>query len=331
MRTSLAGERRVVVAVHDHVRLLDVTGPFEVLTIANESGANYRLSIASVDGCDVRAAGGLRLGVDLALNEIDGGIDTLIVPGSPDWMAATAHRPLLAEVQRLAGLARRTAAVCAGAFPLAAAGLLDGRRAATHWSLAANLSAIYPNVKVDKDAIFVRDGSVLTSAGIAAGLDLTLAMVEEDYGADLARRVAKHLVVFMVRPGGQSQFSSRIQARPRRRLVADLLDSITMDPAGDHTVTTLARRASVSKRHLTRLFTAELGRPPAAVVTDVRLEAAKALLEAGADPLDAVARKAGLGSAETLRRVFVRELGVSPGSYRDRFRSTNDLGGRATG
>lgn len=317
-----ARERAVVIAAYDGVRLLDVTGPYEVLTVANEQGASYCLHVASVDGRDVEAAGGIRLGVDLSLSDVGGGVDTLVVPGSPDWLRATADSLLLREVRRLAGAARRVAGVCAGTFPLAAAGLLDGRRAATHWSLIRDLTALYPQISVDEDAIFVRDEKVLTSAGVAAGIDLTIAMVEEDYGADLARRVAKHLVVFMVRPGGQSQFSTRVRATPRTRLVRDLLDAIVIEPSADHSLASLAARASISPRHLRRLFTSELGQSPAQVVAEVRVEAAKALLENSDVSLRSVARSTGFGSPETLHRTFVRSLGISPGSYRDRFRST---------
>ncbi|GAA1975179.1 GlxA family transcriptional regulator [Nocardioides panacihumi] len=323
-------ERIVVIAVYDDVRLLDVTGPFEVLTVANENGASYRVEIASVDGRDVRTAGGMRIGADLALPDVGGSIDTLIVPGSPDWLKATADVALVSEVKRLAATSRRTAGICAGAFPLAAAGLLDGRRAATHWSLSAELCELYPQVAVDEDAIFVRDGRILTSAGVAAGIDLAVALVEEDCGADLARRVAKHLVVFMVRPGGQSQFSTRVQATPRRREVSNLLDAIVVEPAADHSLRALAARASISPRHLRRLFASELGRSPAAVVADIRLEAAKALLEGGDDALGSVARATGFGSPETLRRVFTRQLGVTPGTYRARFRGTSSNRDRAT-
>jgi transcriptional regulator GlxA family with amidase domain len=313
----------VLVVLYDGVRLLDVTGPLEVFAIANEYGGHYRLRTASPGGVDVRATAGLRLGADTALTEVTGPIGTLVVPGSADWSTSIADRELLAQVKRLAGAARRTASVCAGAFPLAAAGLLDGRRAATHWSLTEVLARAFPSVDVDPDAIFVRDGRVITSAGITAGIDLSLSLVEEDLGAETARLVAKHLVVFMARPGGQSQFSVRLRVgRPRYEPLRRLLDTIAEDPAGNHTLAAMAGRAGVSPRHLTRLFRDELGTTPAAYVTHARVEAAKTMLETGTDPLDVVARRCGLGSAETLRRAFVADLGVTPGAYRARFAST---------
>jgi transcriptional regulator GlxA family with amidase domain len=312
-----------VVILYPGVRLLDVTGPVEAMAVANEYGANYRLIPASLDGCDIAATGGLRLGAETALCKISGPVDTLVVPGSPDWKTTTTDEELLSQVRRLTALANRTAGICAGAFPLAAAGLLDGRRAATHWSLTDMLATLYPKIEVDDDAIFVRDGRVITSAGITSGIDLTLALVEEDYGADLARRVAKHLVVFMARPGGQSQFSVRLQARhPHRPELEDLLDAIVADPAGNHSLSGLAARSAISERHLTRLFRSAFGKSPATVVEELRVEAAKALLESGDDGLEAVSRAVGFGSVETMRRAFLRRIDVTPGAYRARFRTT---------
>ncbi|HEY3709352.1 MAG TPA: DJ-1/PfpI family protein [Amycolatopsis sp.] len=313
---------RVVVVVYDSVRLLDVTGPLEVFGMANEHGAEYELLTASPGGADVRTTTGTRLGVDVALEEVTVEDGTLVVPGGPHWQATVADEPLLAQVRRLAGQARRTASVCAGAFALAAAGLLDGRRAATHWEFADQLARRYPAVEVDSDAIFVRDGPVLSSAGVTAGIDLSLALVEEDLGAEAARLVAKHLVVFLQRPGGQSQFSVRLTAGPAgHELLRRLMDRVTADPAGDHSLASLAHDAGVSVRHLTRLFREQAGTSVARFVESTRLEAARQLLERGTDPLDVVARRTGFGSSETLRRVFTRELGVPPSAYRARFRT----------
>ena len=316
-------ERVVVLVLYPGVRLLDVTGPLEVFTLASDYGARYALVAASLDGDDVTATGRLRLGADTSLDCITGPIDTLVVPGSPDWKATTTDKLLLDQVRRLATLSSRTAGICAGAFPLAAAGLLDGRRAATHWSLTATLAALYPRVAVDDDSIFVRDGKIITSAGITAGIDLALALVEEDYGADLARQVAKHMVVFLARPGGQSQFSVRNQVKsPHRSLVGEALDAVTEDPSADHSLAALAARLSISERHLARLFRQELGVTPAVMVEKLRVEAAKVLLESSDDQMAVVARASGLGSPETMRRAFIRRLGVTPGAYRARFRST---------
>jgi transcriptional regulator GlxA family with amidase domain len=314
---------RIVVVLYDGVRLLDVTGPLEVFTIANECGGSYRLITASLDGSDVTATGGLRLGATTTLANVTGSIDTLIVPGAPEWEASTADPVLLDEIRRLGRLARRTAAVCAGAFPLAAAGLLDGKRAATHWNLTETLARAYPSITVDRDAIFVRDGKIITSAGITSGIDLCLSLVEEDLGAQVARTVAKHLVVFMARPGGQSQYSVRMSAgQPRHELLRKLLDDIATDPASDHSLDAMADRVNVSPRQLSRLFRTELGTTPAGYVQQIRVEAAKVMLESGSDAVDLIARRTGLGTAESMRRAFVRTLGVTPKAYRDRFRST---------
>lgn len=319
-----APRRTVVVLAYDGVQLLDVTGPIEVFEAANEQGANYRVLLASPGGRDIIAGSRTRIGVDRDALDLPRAIDTLIVPGAPDWRAVVADADLLRAVTAAARRGRRVASVCAGAFALAAAGLLDGRRAATHWELAADLRRSFPAVSVDTDAIFVSDGRIHTSAGITAGIDLCLALVEADHGAELARAVARHLVVFMQRPGGQAQFSTRLDAAavtsdaPLRQL----LDSIADDPAGDHTLDTLADRAGFSVRHLTRVFQRELGVTAARYVERVRVEAAKVRLQQGDEPLAAVARASGFGSVETMRRAFWRELATTPAGYRERFRTT---------
>ncbi|MGW1710605.1 GlxA family transcriptional regulator [Streptomyces sp. NPDC002206] len=314
---------QILMVVFDGVQLLDVTGPLEVYAAANEYGGNYRIRTASVDGLPVTATAGVQLVPHLALKDINFQIDTFMVPGRPDWWAAVSDTPLVDCISHLAGRSATVAAICAGAFPLAATGLLDGRRAATHWRLAADLAARYSGIDVDRDAIFVRDGRFITSAGITAGIDLTLSLVEADLGADIARAAAKHLVVFMARPGGQSQFSVRQSAKyGTDSVLRQVLDDIAAEPRADHTLAAMAGRAGVSERHLTRLFRAETGTTAAQFVERIRLEAAQALLESGSDPLDSVARRSGFGSVETMRRTFQRVLGLTPGSYRDRFRTT---------
>jgi transcriptional regulator GlxA family with amidase domain len=200
-----AGPRTVVVVAFEGVRFLDVVGPLEVLTVANEQGDYYVAKVATPGGRDVVTTTGNRLGADIALDELDEDIDTLLVAGSPDW-SLLLQPTIASETARLASRARRLVSVCTGSFALAAAGVLDGKRAATHWRHAAALHRRFPNVDVDPEALFVRDGEVFTSAGIASGMDLTLALVEDDLGADVARTTAKVLVVFLQRPGGQSQF-----------------------------------------------------------------------------------------------------------------------------
>ncbi|MFJ8008610.1 SpoIIE family protein phosphatase [Streptomyces fagopyri] len=327
--TGTAGSaacHRVLVLMFDGVQSLDVTGPLDVYAAANEYGGDYRLTTASLDGQPVRTTAGLRLVPDVALDDVDAGVDTLLVPGGPRWWEAVADPPLVEGITRLAGTsgAATVAAVCAGTFPLAETGLLDGRRAATHWKLAADLAARYPRVRVDSEAIFVRDGRFITSAGITAGIDLTLSLVESDLGPDVARAAAKQLVVFMARPGGQSQFSVRQQSRrPQNAPLRDVLDRVAADPRGDHSLRALADGAALSSRHLTRLFRSEIGTTAGEYVKRIRLEAAQALLEGGDEPLDTVARRSGFRTEETMRRAFRGQFGVSPGTYRDRFRSTS--------
>ncbi|HLM65658.1 MAG TPA: GlxA family transcriptional regulator [Acidimicrobiales bacterium] len=324
-----AGPRKVVVVAFDGVRFLDVVGPLEVFTVANEQGDHYMARVATPGGDDVVTTTGNRLGADVALEALTvDDIDTLLVAGSPNWRLLLAP-DLVAEVARLAVTARRTVSVCTGTFALAGAGLLDGKRAATHWRHAAALRRLFPTVDVEDNALFVRDGSTFTAAGIAAGIDLALALVEDDLGADVARAVAKILVVFLQRPGGQSQFSAWTTApavpnEPLRRV----LDAVALDPAGDHSLGTMARRANFSVRHLSRLFEEQVGMTAGRYVERVRLEAARAMLEGGDEGVAVVAKRTGFGSAESLRRAFVREVGVSPGAYRSRFRTTGITGDR---
>jgi transcriptional regulator GlxA family with amidase domain len=315
--------RNVAVIAFPGVRFLDVVGPLEVFTVANEVGDHYAARVATVGGGDVVTTTGSRLGADVSLDELDArDIDTLLVAGSPNWKLLL-DPELVSHLARLAPGARRVVSVCTGTFALAAAGLLDGRRAATHWRHAQALANAFPAVDVDPDALFVRDGRMFTSAGIAAGMDLALALVEDDLGADAARAVAKVLVVFLQRPGGQSQFSTWTTGPAvKDRRLRELLDGVVLDPAGHHTLEALAERANFSVRHISRLFEDHVGMTPGMYVERVRLEAARAMLERSDDSLQVVARRCGFGSPETMRRAFVRELGVAPGSYRSRFRTT---------
>ncbi|MFD6549712.1 GlxA family transcriptional regulator [Streptomyces sp. NPDC058398] len=253
-----------------------------------------------------------------------------VVPGGPEWPSLIKDDSLLDAVRALDEHSRRTASVCTGAFLLAAAGLLDGRRATTHWRFADQLALRYPKVTVEADSLFVRDGHVMTSAGVSSGIDLSLALVEEQLGADTARAVAKDMVVFMQRPGGQSQFSVRTHSpRARQEMLRRVLDAVAEDPSTEHTLATMARRAGVSTRHMTRLFHDEMTTTPARYVEPVRMEAAQAMLAGGDDPLATVARHTGFGSPESLRRAFTRNLGITPGAYRTRFRTTDTSGDTA--
>jgi transcriptional regulator GlxA family with amidase domain len=313
----------IVVLAYEGVQLLDVTGPIEVFEAARERGAGYRVLVASPDGSDILAGSRTRLGADVAFAELPRRIDTLIVPGAPDWRAVGSDPGLVATVAGAARRSRRTASVCAGAFVLAAAGLLDGRHATTHWELAADLARAYPQITVDADAIFLADGPIHTSAGVTAGIDLCLALVEADHGAELARDVARHLVVFMQRPGGQAQFSVRLDlATTTQSPLRHVLDDVVRDPAADHSLEALSERAGFSVRHFTRVFQRELGVTPGRYVESVRVEAAKARLQRSDEPLATIARASGFGSDETMRRAFWRELSATPAAYRERFRTT---------
>ena len=313
--------KQVAVVVYDGVRLMDVTAPVEVFGTAAELGGSYEVTLCSPTGADVTASAGVRLAAGASVADV-GRAHTLVVPGSHDLPRLPPSPELLGAVDALAGRSRRVTSVCTGAFVLAEAGLLDGRRATTHWRHAAVLAGRYPCVTVEPDAIYVRDGHVLTSAGVTAGIDVALAMVEEDEGGDLARDVARELVVFMQRPGGQSQFSVPARTpRPRNDLLRGLLDEIAFDPAADHSLPTMASRAGLSPRHLTRLFRQQVGITPSGHVESVRLEAAQALLASG-ETITGAAQRSGLGSDESLRRAFLRHLGVTPSAYRARFRTT---------
>lgn len=307
--------------VFDGMKLLDIAGPAEVFAEANRFGADYRLVIASVDGRDVTTSIGTGFAVTTRIDAIEAA-DTALVSGGDDLVGRPIDPALVDALTGLQPRVRRMASICTGAFILARAGILDGRRATTHWRHTGLLARAYPQISVEPDAIFVRDGDVYTSAGVSAGIDLALSLVEDDHGADLVREVARSLVVFLKRAGGQSQFSATVEARPpQRSALRAVTDIIASDPAAEHSVKTLATQASLSTRQLTRLFHTELGTTPARYVETIRIDAARAALDAGRSVADA-AGMAGFGSAETLRRVFVRELGISPRAYRDRFAST---------
>jgi transcriptional regulator GlxA family with amidase domain len=312
--------RLIVIVVFDDVTMLDVAGAGEVFAEANRFGANYQLKIASLDGRDVTTSIGTRLGVTDAISTI-GSADTVLVGGSDNLPRRPIDPELVEAIKSVAGRTRRLASICTGSFVLAQAGLLNGRRATTHWHDTRLFARAFPEITVEPDAIFVRDGDVFTSAGISSGIDLALALVEMDHGTELVRDVARWLVVYLKRAGGQSQFSALVEADPPPQSPLRMAtDAVAADPAGDHSVKTLAARASLSTRQLTRLFQSELGTTPARYVEMVRIDAARAALDAGRTVAD-TARLAGFGSTETLRRVFLNHLGITPKAYRDRFRT----------
>lgn len=312
-------QRTVLVVLFDGVQSLDVTGPLEVFAGAEKhTPGTYRLRTASLDGAPVRTSSGLSLVPDTALTGAPRA-HTLLVPGGEGTRRSD---PRLVEWVRGHGpRAARLVSVCTGAILLAEAGLLDGRRATTHWAYCAKLARDHPAVRVEADPIFVRDGQVATSAGVTAGIDLALALVEEDLGRDTALTVARHLVVFLRRPGNQAQFSAQLTAQTaHREPLRDVQQWITEHPAGDLTVEALAARAALSPRHFARAFQSETGMSPGRYVDRVRLEHARRLLEDTADGIAQIARASGYGTPEAMRRAFLRTLGASPAEYRRRFR-----------
>jgi transcriptional regulator GlxA family with amidase domain len=322
--------RRIAILAFEGAQTLDVTGPFEVFSIANRlsGGDEYAVEIVAPDAPrPIRTGSGVAIVPDRATTGVRGPLDTLLIAGGDGVLHTVEDERLVRWVRRTAGRSRRVASVCTGAYMLARAGLLDGRRAATHWASAADLARRHPEVQVDPEAIFVRDGDVWTSAGVTAGMDLALALVEEDLGRGVALETARWLVVFVKRPGGQSQFSSHLRAQvAERRPLRELQEWMAANLDADLSVPSLAARACMSERNFARAFGREVGMTPAAYVEALRVEHARLRLESTGQKLTAVARDCGFGTVETMRRAFHRRLGVGPAGYRDRFQTR---GGRS--
>lgn len=315
--------RDIVFVGYDGVQILDITGPAEVFAVANRFLSDeqdpYRLCVAATHAGELTTSGGLGLVAAASLADVSQ-LHTLVVAGGLGVEQALGDAHLIGQVGRLAGLAERVASVCTGAFVLGALGLLDGRRAVTHWHDCALLAALCPEVTVVADAIFVRDGHISTSAGVTAGIDLALALVEEDHGRDLASRVARQLVVFLQRPGGQSQFSSHLSmGLADRGSVRDVQAWIADHLTDDLSVPALAARAGMSTRNFARVFPAAVGTTPGDYVERVRVEAAKQRLETSTASIAEIARSCGFGTPETMHRAFRRRIGTTPGHYRGRF------------
>jgi transcriptional regulator GlxA family with amidase domain len=317
--------RTVLIVLFDGVQSLDVTGPLEVFNTANRwrvercAAPGYAITTASLGGTAVRTTSGLGLLPDADLASVGDGPDLMVVPGGEG--ARRRDPDLVGWLRRNAPKAERLASVCTGAFLLAEAGLLTGRTVTTHWQRCDELAAQYPDVTVDPDPIFIKDGTLATSAGVTAGIDLALALVEDDLGRDAALAVARQLVVFLRRPGSQSQFSAQLSAQVAdRQPLREVQQWIAEHPAADLSVEALAERASLSPRQFARAFAAETGLPPGRYVDLARLEAARRHLEDTAAGVEQAARACGYGTPEAMRRAFIRALGVSPAEYRRRFR-----------
>jgi transcriptional regulator GlxA family with amidase domain len=319
---------RVTMLAFEDAQILDVTGPLQIFSAArNDQGERvYEIELIAPEGGPVRTSCGLELiaarGIaDLGPRDLSA-IDTLLISGGEGGRRLLDNEPLLSFIRAAAGRARRVASICTGAFLLAEAGLLDGKRVATHWAWAASLARRYPAVEVDDDAIYLRAGKVWTSAGVTAGLDLALAMVEEDLGRDKALDIARYLVLFLMRPGGQSQFSAQLAAQAvDDARIAKVCVHIVENPRGELTVPALASLAHMSERTFARRFAEATGTTPAHFVERARLDEARRRLTEGAQPIETVAFDAGFGQAERMRRAFLRHLGVTPNRYRERFRT----------
>nr|WP_315231562.1 helix-turn-helix domain-containing protein [uncultured Albidiferax sp.] len=319
--------RRVLFLAFADVGLLDLTGAQTVFWAATKAmeargRKGYERCTASLDGGLVRSAEGLEVQTTALADFRPASIDTIVVPGSPH-IASVLERsaPQVDWLRRASRAARRTASVCSGAFLLAAAGLLDGKRTATHWAMCDMLVQRFPQVQIDRDAIFVQEGALWTSAGVTAGIDLALALVEADCGHEVAMEVARELVVFLKRPGGQSQFSALLQAQTDDTAAFDALNLWIADNLGQPNlgVEFLAGQANMSPRHFARAYKQKTGRTPAKAVEVFRLEAARRLLEDSSRNIDQIARQCGFGDEERMRVTFQRHLGVAPRDYRKRF------------
>lgn len=303
------------------VQLLDVAGPLDVFAEANlQTGqAAYALKVIGTTPGPIASSSGMRLLPDAILGDDTRAFDTLLIAGAPHFGERLPEAKVIDWLQREAPRARRFGSVCSGALALAATGLLDGRRVTTHWSVADALAERFPTIEVIVDALHVRDGPVRTAAGVTAGLDLALTLVEEDLGADIAKRVASQLVMFFKRPGGQLQFSRRGAANPAGRSALQQIQRwVIAHPGEDASLAALAARAGLSPRHFARLFQQELGVTPAIWVNSVRIDAARQMLETGHPPKQ-VASACGFGDVDTFRRAFQRQLNVTPADYRRRF------------
>jgi transcriptional regulator GlxA family with amidase domain len=330
-----AGPRRIVMLGFADAQMLDITGPLEVFARASRwmidegitKAPQYEVILTAANRGALAMSSGLTFAVDKSIDDIEGAVDTLMVAGGRGVMDATREPKLIAWLRRMAPRVRRLCSVCTGTFLLAEAGLLNGRSVTTHWRFCETLQRRFSNLKVQTDPIFVRDGRVYTSAGVTAGIDLALALVEEDHGRRVALGVARELVMFLRRPGGQSQFSVQLATQSAdREPIRDLQQWIGDHLSEDLSVARLARRAAMSARNFARVFVRETGMTPATFVEKARIEAARRRLEESADTVDLIADTCGFGTRESMRRAFMRALRVPPSAYRNRFRPDLAIG-----
>jgi transcriptional regulator GlxA family with amidase domain len=317
--------RTVVFLAFPWMQTLDLVGPLEVfatasLVLAAKGSQGYQSLVVSVDGEPVTTSSGLTLATT-PLVVPDEPADTVLLPGGAGVHDARADSRVIDWIRAVASDARRVTSVCTGAFLAAQAGLLDGCRATTHWGSADQFAREFPSVDVDPDPIFIRSSDkIWTAAGVTAGIDLSLALVEEDHGTEVAQTVARWLVLHLRRPGGQTQFAAPVWvARAKREPIRAVQEAVEAEPGGAHSITDLARLAAMSPRHFTRVFTDEVGEAPGAYVERVRTEAARRQLEQTDDTVVTIASRCGFGTAETMRRNFIRHVGVSPDQYRKAF------------
>ncbi|MDD5321930.1 MAG: GlxA family transcriptional regulator [Methylococcales bacterium] len=310
------------------VEILDITGPMEVFAFANMALQNagvsrepvYPIEVLAKNPGPITTSCGLEILANKAYCDIHDGIDTLLIAGAPDVDCLLCDPALQDWVRAIAPRVRRLASVCTGAFLLAESGLLDGRRATSHWAYCKQLACDYPSITVEPDRIFVRDGFISTSGGITSGIDLALSMVEEDWGSALALLVARYLVVFLKRPGGQTQFSAYLTSDSASHSdLRDLQAWIMTHLEKDLRVEMLAERVAMSPRNFARLFLTETGMTPAKFVEVARIDAARHYLGSTRISIEAVADKSGFGDTERMRRAFIRQLGINPQRYRDCF------------
>ncbi len=311
--------RRVVFAAVPPVQILDLTGPYEVF--ARCGGYRVELVTSSAKGL-VGSSCGLVLKDAADYRKLRGTVDTLLVPGGDGAEELMCDAAFLRWLAAMSGRVRRIGSICTGAMLLGAAGILNGLRAVTHWRWCGRLKSAFPAIIVEPDPIYIKAGHVYTSAGVTAGIDLALALVEEDHGQRKALEIARDLVIFLRRPGGQSQFSSLLAAQvSSRRPIEDLQSWIFENLTADLNVETLAGQCGMSPRHFARVFASEKKMTPARFVEQTRVDAARALLEGSKDGLKQIAMRCGFGSADTMRRSFVRALGITAGDYSERFRA----------